>query len=119
MLIQFNTDNHLRTHQELVPELEAQLQSALAQFATQLTRVEVYLQDTNAGKSGAKDKRCTLETRMSGYDPIAVSHEAASLAAAFNGAQEKLLRVLDRRFDRLRHPKAPNRSESGELELGS
>lgn len=40
MLIQFNTDNHLRTHQELVPELEAQLQSALAQFATQLTRVE-------------------------------------------------------------------------------
>lgn len=109
MLIQFNADHHVRAHQDLVPNLEAELETALARFAPQITRVEVYLQDTNGGKAGANDKRCTLETRMSGYDPVAVHHEASTVPAAFHGARDKLVRFLDKRFDRLRHPKAHDR----------
>lgn len=118
MLIQFNTDHHIRAHQEFVPDLEAQLESALSRWATQITRVEVYLQDTNAGRPGDNDKRCTLEARMSGYDPVAITNEAGTVAEAFSGARAKLVRVLDKRFDRLRHPKAHDRVSPQDMELG-
>jgi len=113
MLIQFNKDNHVGAHQELAPDIIAQLESSLSRFSTQLTRVEVYLHDTNAERSGSADKRCTIEARASGYEPFAVSNDAASLLTAFSGARDKLVRMLDRRFGRLRHPKAHDRAEQG------
>lgn len=113
MLIQINADHLLQAHQDTAPELEAQLQHALARFATQVTRVEVYFQDTNAEKSGPADKRCTLEARVRGFEPIAVSHEAATISTAFGGARDKLLRALDRRLGRLRHPKVHDHNEQG------
>jgi ribosome-associated translation inhibitor RaiA len=111
MLIQFNKDNHVDGHQEIVPDIERQLESSLSRFAHQITRVEVYLHDVNADKAGAADKRCTLEVRVSGYDPIAVHNDASSLTAAFNGARTKLVRTLDRRFGKLRNPKAHDREQ--------
>ena len=113
MLIQFNTDNHVNGHQELQPDIERSLVSALGRFETQIRRVEVYLHDMNADRSGDADKRCTIEVRMSGYEPTAVSHDAANLMTAFNGARDKLVRTLDRRLGKLRHPKAHDRTEQG------
>jgi ribosome-associated translation inhibitor RaiA len=113
MLIQFNTDNHVQSHQELAPEITAQLERVLTRFASQVNRVEVYLHDMNADRSGDADKRCTIEVRATGYEPLAVSHDAAVLMTAFNGARDKLVRTLDRRFGRLRHPKAHDRQEQG------
>jgi ribosome-associated translation inhibitor RaiA len=113
MLIQFNTDNHVQSHQELAPDITAQLERVLARFASQVNRVEVYLHDMNAGRAGDADKRCTIEVRATGYDPVAVSHDAPALMTAFNGARDKLVRTLDRRFSRLRHPKAHDRQEQG------
>lgn len=110
MLIQFNTDNHVEAHQELAPDIIAQLESSLARFASQVTRVEVYLHDMNAERSGSADKRCTIEAKASGYDPVAVSNDAANLMTAFNGARDKLVRTLDRRFGKLRNPKAHDRT---------
>ena len=109
MLILFNSDNHVQSHQELAPSLTADLERVLARFATQVNRVEVYLHDMNADRAGEADKRCTIEVRASGYEPLAVSHDAAALTPAFNGARDKLVRTLDRRFGRLRHPKAHDR----------
>ncbi|MEO7521475.1 MAG: HPF/RaiA family ribosome-associated protein [Gemmatimonas sp.] len=111
MLIQFNTDNHVQAHQELQADLQAALESSLSRFATQITRVEVYLHDMNADRAGEADKRCTLEVRMSGYEPNAVSHDAATVLAAFNGALDKLVRTIDKRLDKLRHPKAHSREQ--------
>lgn len=118
MLIQFNTDNHVEGHQEFVPDIIAQLESSLGRFATQLTRVEIYLHDMNAERSGSADKRCTIEVKASGYDPVAVSCDAANIMTAFHGARDKAVRTLDRRFGRLRHPKAHDRArDSFEPEL--
>ncbi len=110
MLIQFNHDNHVEAHQEFVPDIIAQLESSLARFAAQVTRVEVYMHDMNADRSGDADKRCTIEVKASGYDPIAVSSDAANIMTAFHGARDKVVRTLDRRFGRLRHPKAHDRT---------
>ena len=109
MLILFNTDNHVQSHQELAPNITSELERVLARFATQVNRVEVYLHDMNADRAGDADKRCTIEVRATGYEPLAVSHDAAALTTAFNGARDKLVRTLDRRFGRLRHPKAHDR----------
>jgi ribosome-associated translation inhibitor RaiA len=111
MLIQFNTDNHVHAGQNVVPELEAQLTTALERHAAQITRVEVYFQDVNADKAGEFDKRCAIEVRLSGYDPIAVTHQAATVNAAFKVASDKLVRLLDNRLDKLRHPKAHTRAD--------
>lgn len=106
MLIQFNTDHNIQAQPELTATLETHLEETMERFASQLTRVEVYLQDTNAEKSGPNDKRCTIEVRASGYDPVVVTHEAAAIGPAFNAALDKVVRTLDRRFGRLRDKKA-------------
>lgn len=105
MLIQLNTDNHVDGRDETMRQVETELERSLARFASQITRVEVHFQDANADKSGAADKRCMLEARVSGSDPIAVTNTGESLTTAFHGARDKLVRVLDRRLAKLRHPK--------------
>ncbi|QJR36841.1 HPF/RaiA family ribosome-associated protein [Gemmatimonas groenlandica] len=105
MLIQLNTDNHVDGRDEAMREVETDLNRTLARFSSQITRIGVHFRDTNAEKSGASDKECTLEARVAGQDPTAVTHSAATLTAAFHGAREKLVRVLDKRLAKLRPPK--------------
>jgi hypothetical protein len=74
----------------------------LDRFGTQVTRVEAHLSDENSGKFGVDDKRCLLEARLADLQPIAVSHEAATMQQAAAGAAEKLQRALESRIGRLR-----------------
>lgn len=117
MLIQLNTDNHVDGHMELAREVEADLEKSLSRFAAQITRIEVHFQDVNADKSGAADKRCMLEARMKGHDPLAVTHSAESVTAALHGARDKLVRLLDKRIDRARPPKGRDPFDAPELTL--
>ena len=94
MLIQLNTDNHVDGRHEAMREVETDLERTLARFSSQITRIEVHFRDTNADKSGASDKECTLEARVSGQDPTAVTHAAPTLSAAFHGARDKLVEAL-------------------------
>ncbi|HUP25946.1 MAG TPA: HPF/RaiA family ribosome-associated protein [Thermoanaerobaculia bacterium] len=102
MQIQINTDSNIDASDELVQELEAVVSRALDRFGTQVTRVEVHLSDENSGKFGVDDKRCLLEARLADLQPIAVSHEAATIQQAAAGAAEKLQRSLESRIGRLR-----------------
>jgi ribosome-associated translation inhibitor RaiA len=102
MQIQINTDSNIDANDELVQELEAVVSRALDRFGTQVTRVEVHLSDENSGKFGLDDKRCLLEARLADLQPIAVSHEAATIQQAAAGAAEKLRRSLESRIGRLR-----------------
>jgi ribosome-associated translation inhibitor RaiA len=117
MLIQLNTDNHVEGSDQVVRQAESDLQRSLARFAKQITRVEVHFQDANAEKSGSSDKRCMIEARVSGQDPLAVSNTAATLTAAFNGARDKLVTLLDRRLARLRPPKGRDPFDNPKLQL--
>ena len=99
MLIQINTDSNTAGDDALTRQVETAVRDALERFSDQLTRVEVHLSDENSDrKSGTDDKRCVLEARPAGLQPIAVSHRAATVARAVDGAVEKLKRSLDSRL---------------------
>lgn len=105
MQVQVHTDNHIEGHEQLVRQVEIDVSSILDRFADQITRVEVHLSDENGPKSTGDDKRCLLEARLRGLQPIPVTHHAATLELAVGGAADKLEKVLDRTLSKLRDPK--------------
>lgn len=117
MLIQLNTDNHVDGRDQVVRQVETDLERTLARFADDITRIEVHFQDANADKAGDSDKRCMLEARVKGQDPMAVSNTAATLTAAYNGARDKLVKLLSRRQEKLRAPVRRDANDSNELTL--
>ncbi|MCK6483308.1 MAG: HPF/RaiA family ribosome-associated protein [Phycisphaerae bacterium] len=101
MQVQFNTDNNIRGGEELKRYVESEVAATLDRFAQQITRVEVHLSDENSHKPGENDKRCLMEARLKGLQPHTVTHYAATLEQAIDGAAEKLERVLDRAIGKL------------------
>jgi len=66
----------------------------------------VHLSDENADKSGEHDKRCLMEARLEGRQPIAVTHRAATLDQAIDGAADKLTQMIESTLGRLRDQKS-------------
>lgn len=102
MQIQINTDNNIEGREELAMQVEGVVQDSLSRFSDQITRVEVHLSDENSHKSGQDDKRCMMEARLEGRQPAAVTHQAATLSEAVDGAAEKLTALLESTLGRLR-----------------
>jgi len=94
MLIQVNTDNHIQGRDDVVRLVEGIVNSKLGAVSAHLTRVEVHIADENAHKGG-KDKRCTVEARPEGMQPLAASHNAASIESAVIGAVDRIRNALD------------------------
>ena len=105
MQVEVNTDNHIAGSEALSRQVETEVQGALERFGDQIIRVIVQLNDTNGHKSGTRDKRCLMEARIAGHQPVAVSHEAASLDEAISATAEKLERSLDSIIGKLGHKK--------------
>ena len=102
MKIQVNTDGNIDGSDRLVAQVESVVADALDRFRARITRVEIHLSDENSrGKSGIDDKRCLMEARLAGLQPIAVTHEAATMEQAVDGAAEKLKRSLGRTLERM------------------
>ena len=102
MHIQVNTDNNISGREALVQRVEETLNHVLARFAGQITRVEVHLSDENStSKSGGIDKRCMLEARLKGQQPVAVTDHSATLEQAVHGASQKLVHLLDTTLGRM------------------
>ena len=101
MLIQVNTDHHITGRPELVAEAEAIVTDALSHVSSHVTRVEVHLNDENSKKTGPADKRCMMEARLEGHQPVAVTYKADTLALAMDGAAEKLKAAMEHTVDRL------------------
>lgn len=112
MQIQTNTDRNITGSEELAAQAQTIVEAALARFSDQITRVEIHLSDENATRGGNDDKRCLMEARLEGRPPIAVTHQAATVAAAMDGAADKLQRAIETTFGRLREgDRAPARGE--------
>ncbi len=101
MHVQVNTDNHIEGREALATRVEAVVQESLRRFSDQITRVEVHLSDENSHKGG-DDKRCMMEARLEGRRPTAVTHQAATLDQAIDGAADKLQRSIESTLGRLR-----------------
>lgn len=103
MQIQFNTDNNIKGSEELRGPLEETINRLLNRFAERITRLEVHFNDENSHKSGEDDKRCMLEARLEGMQPIAVTNNGATEEHALKGAIDKLKAALDTVIGRLRN----------------
>lgn len=101
MKIQVNTDGNIEGREALVEQVSATVQRVLQRFEDQVTRVEVHLSDQNGDKSGQRDKRCLMEARLEGRQPVAATDEAATTDQAVRGAADKLLRLLETQLGRL------------------
>jgi ribosome-associated translation inhibitor RaiA len=102
MKIQINPGDHVHGSEALGTSVSTMLEAALARYSGQITRVEVHMSDENAGKGGDHDKRCMLEARLEGRQPVAVTEHAATMKQALIGATDKLVHVLDKSLGRLR-----------------
>jgi ribosome-associated translation inhibitor RaiA len=101
MQVQLETDNNVQGSEELRQRVQSLVEGALGRFAEQITRVEVHLRDENSSKHGARDKGCTMEARLRGTAPVAVSNNADNMLDALQGAADKLRKLLDSRLGRL------------------
>lgn len=95
MQVQVHTDRHIQSDERLAEFIRDTLHTKLSRFTDHLTRIEVHLGDENGQqKRDSADKRCQLEARFEGLDPVAVTEHAATVGQAITGAAEKMQRKL-------------------------
>ena len=119
MQIQVHCDKHIKNDVRLEEWVKTTVKDRLDLFEEDITRVDVFLSDENGGKSGPNDKRCKMEARPKGHQPLIVTEDADSVDRAVEGAAEKLQHALEHLFGKLRNkPSAKLPAEGfGEEEL--
>lgn len=95
MTIQFNTDSSLTMHEEFRDRLKALISEELSNFSNIITRLEIHLSDQNSHKPGQNDKKCLIEARVEGRQPVAVTADAHDYEEAVDGAINKLKSMLE------------------------
>lgn len=101
MQVQVNTSNGIENKETLERWAGEYLNDVLARFRQEITRVEVQLSDENSFRKSAGHKRCMMEARLNGHEPLAVNHYAETQDLAFRGAAEKLIHLLDHTLGKL------------------
>jgi len=89
-MIQINTDNNISENEKMVAYFKTVIEDSLKYYSEHITRVEVHFSDENGSKVGSNDKKCTLEARIEGRQPTAVSAQANTSEEALNSAIEKM-----------------------------
>lgn len=80
---------------------EARLRAQLGHLTERLTRVEVHLRDDNSrARTSADDKRCVMEARIAGRQPLAVEHDGDDLYKVIDEAAAKLSRAVKKATER-------------------
>ena len=102
MQIQFNTDKNVTGSEGLIASSTSLISAELIRYSKQITRVEVHFSDEDGNKDGANDKRCMVEARLAGMQPIAVTNHANTHEQALFGAIEKLKTSLGKITGRLK-----------------
>lgn len=102
MTIQFNTGSNVNGTETMQEKFTELIAGKLDRFSEQITRIEVHLNDVNGKKEGQDDKRCVLEARLEGLQPVAVTGNGDTYDGAVIGAIEKMKAALDTVIGKLR-----------------
>ena len=103
MQVLINTGHNIEGHEALATQFRGMVADALSRFSDHITRVEVHLSDQNGPRESPNDKRCVMEARLEGRQPIAVTETAATLEQAVAGAADKLASVIESTLGRAAH----------------
>ncbi|MGG2399758.1 HPF/RaiA family ribosome-associated protein [Pseudomonas sp. SH1-B] len=104
MQVLVNSGKHVASSMALRDDIRNRVHAKLQRYEDHLTRIEFHLSDENALKNGPQDKRCKMEARMKGRDPLTVSHDAPELHQAIDGAMNKLTSALERNLGKEAKP---------------
>ena len=74
MEILINTDNNIDGTAEMIAYFKTNIENDLDRFSEHLTRIEVKISDENGEKSVGNDKRCVMEARLKGMEPVSYTH---------------------------------------------
>ena len=102
MQIQVNSDHHIEGLEALAAHVRGVAESELSRLSDHITRVEIHLSEVSSQESSQNDKRCMMEARLEGRQPVAVTDHAATLDQAVDGAADKLARLIESTLGRLR-----------------
>ncbi|MFO7657529.1 MAG: HPF/RaiA family ribosome-associated protein [Bacteroidales bacterium] len=102
MQIQFNSDKNVTGNEDLIASSTSLISQELSRYSQQITRVEVHFSDEDGKKDGDNDKRCLVEARLAGMQPIAVTNHANTHEQALFGAIDKLKTSLEKIIGRLK-----------------
>ena len=106
MAVFLRTDNHLEGGEKLARFVESVAEGAVEHVKNQVTRVDVYLGDENGSqKSSDHEIRCSMEARIGGLKPFAVTHRAGNIDDAIRGAADKLQAAIDSTMDKVSQKK--------------
>lgn len=100
MLVKINAAS-FDSSPELNAHVQDQVDKATQRFAARVTRVDVHLHDDNAHKKSATDKRCVLEARLTGMEPLTVEHAGEDVYKTVAEAAGKLERLIGHKLERL------------------
>jgi hypothetical protein len=95
MQVLLNSDHSAGNFASLSTHVTAVVDEALVHHHDHITRVEVHLGDENGDKPGPGDKRCMMEARLDGRQPIAVTHHADTIESALHGAARSLAKAIE------------------------
>ena len=110
MQIQVNTDHTIEGHEAMAARIRGVVENTLSRVSDRITRVEVHLIDESGPKSRKNNKRCMMEARLEGRQPIAVTDEAATLDLAVDSAADKLVRLIEHTLGKL-HDQRTHRTD--------
>ncbi|HAI13853.1 MAG TPA: ribosome-associated translation inhibitor RaiA [Phycisphaerales bacterium] len=90
--------------------VQQRIAQAIKTGLKQITRIDVHLHDDSGPcKSGTSDKRCTIEMRLAGMDPMSIEQHGNDMYAVINQATRKLQQSLIKTRSRQRDHRAQMR----------
>lgn len=101
MQVQVNTGSDTPGSGELSNSVERILREKLSRFEQQITRAEVHLNDLNSPGKGGMDKRCQIEVRLAGLQPLSVTDHGESHEQALRGAANKAVSLIETTLGKL------------------
>ncbi len=117
MQVQVHTDDNIQGGESLARWVQEESTARLARFKDHITRVEVFMTDVAAGKASANDKRCRIEARPAGRQPLTVTADADKTADAFTASIDKLIRALETDLGRVKDRNARDTIRTQEAPL--
>ena len=102
MQIQVNTDHNVKGGDLLIQYVKGLVNDSLSSFMDEVTRVEVHISDENSHKGGDDDLRCTMEARLWGMQPIAITYHDENVDLAIAGATDRITRSVRKTIEKRR-----------------
>jgi hypothetical protein len=98
MLIEVRTDASIAGGEALSDQVKGAVRAALHRYGDRVRRIDVHLSDAAGNKTSHDNKRCSIEARRDGCEPILVAQQDSSMDKAIHGAVHKLKTAIDGAF---------------------